>query len=66
VGGRQLRETVAGRATGALALVIGLFFALSVGAFFATNVNDFPTVRPLYGHRSQRPGPRGLRRAART
>jgi hypothetical protein len=27
--------------TGALALVIGLFFAASIGAFFATNVNDF-------------------------
>ena len=27
--------------TGALALVVGLFFAASIGAFFATNVNDF-------------------------
>jgi hypothetical protein len=32
---------VAGLVTGALALVIGLFFAASIGAFFATNVNDF-------------------------
>jgi hypothetical protein len=32
---------VAGLVTGALALVVGLFFAASIGAFFATNVNDF-------------------------
>jgi len=34
-------QAVAGLVTGALALVIGLFFAASIGAFFATNVNDF-------------------------
>jgi Domain of unknown function (DUF4190) len=34
-------QAVAGLVTGALALVIGLFFAVSIGAFFATNVNDF-------------------------
>jgi hypothetical protein len=34
-------QAVAGLVTGALALVIGLFLAVSVGAFFATNVNDF-------------------------
>jgi membrane-bound ClpP family serine protease len=34
-------QAVAGLVTGALALVIGLFLALSIGAFFATNVNDF-------------------------
>jgi hypothetical protein len=32
---------VAGLVTGALALVIGLFFAVGIGTFFATNVNDF-------------------------
>jgi hypothetical protein len=31
---------VAGLVTGALALVVGLFFAASIGAFFATNVNE--------------------------
>jgi hypothetical protein len=34
-------QAVAGLVTGALALVIGLFLAVSIGAFFATNVNDF-------------------------
>jgi membrane-bound ClpP family serine protease len=34
-------QAVAGLATGALALVIGLFFAVSIGTFFATDVNDF-------------------------
>ena len=34
-------QAVAGLVTGALALVIGLFFTVSIGAFFATNVNDF-------------------------
>ena len=34
-------QAVAGLVTGALALVVGLFFAASIGAFFATNVNDF-------------------------
>ena len=34
-------QAVAGLVTGALALVIGLFFTASIGAFFATNVNDF-------------------------
>jgi membrane-bound ClpP family serine protease len=34
-------QAVAGLVTGALALVIGLFFVVSIGAFFATNVNDF-------------------------
>ena len=33
-------QAVAGLVTGALALVVGLFFAASIGAF-ATNVNDF-------------------------
>jgi hypothetical protein len=34
-------HAVAGLVTGALALVIGLFFAVGIGAFFATNVNHF-------------------------
>jgi membrane-bound ClpP family serine protease len=34
-------QAVTGLVTGALALVIGLFFAISIGTFFATNVNDF-------------------------
>jgi hypothetical protein len=34
-------QAVAGLVTGALALLIGLFFTASIGAFFATNVNDF-------------------------
>jgi hypothetical protein len=38
---RAIWSAVAGLVTGALALVIGLFFAASIGAFFATNVNDF-------------------------
>src|SRR5215216_7627738 len=59
-------QALAGLVTGALALVVGLFFAASIGAFFATNVNDFPAVRQLLGRRPRRPGPRGLRRAART
>ena len=34
-------QAVAGLVTGALALVVGRFFAARIGAFFATNVNDF-------------------------
>jgi membrane-bound ClpP family serine protease len=34
-------QAVTGIVTGALALVVGLFFAISVGTFFATHVNDF-------------------------
>ena len=34
-------EAVAGLVTGALAVVLGLVFAISIGTFFATNVNDF-------------------------
>jgi membrane-bound ClpP family serine protease len=34
-------QAVTGLVTGALALVVGLFFAISIGTFFATNVNDF-------------------------
>jgi hypothetical protein len=34
-------QAVAGLVTGALALVVGLFFAVGIGTFFATNVNDF-------------------------
>jgi membrane-bound ClpP family serine protease len=34
-------QAVTGLVTGALALVLGLFFAISIGTFFATNVNDF-------------------------
>jgi membrane-bound ClpP family serine protease len=34
-------QAVTGLVTGAVALVIGLFFAISIGTFFATNVNDF-------------------------
>ena len=34
-------QAVAGLVTGAVALVLGLLFALSIGTFFATNVNDF-------------------------
>jgi hypothetical protein len=34
-------QAAAGLVTGALALAIGLFFAISIGTFFATNVNDF-------------------------
>jgi uncharacterized membrane protein HdeD (DUF308 family) len=34
-------QAVAGLVTGALALLLGLFFAISIGTFFATNVNDF-------------------------
>ena len=34
-------QAVAGLVTGAVALVLGLFFAVSIGTFFATNVNDF-------------------------
>jgi hypothetical protein len=34
-------QAVAGLVTGALALALGLFFAISIGTFFATNVNDF-------------------------
>jgi hypothetical protein len=34
-------QAVAGLVTGALALVIGLFFAVGIGTFFATNVNHF-------------------------
>jgi Na+/H+ antiporter NhaD/arsenite permease-like protein len=34
-------QAVAGLVTGGLALVIGLFLAVSIGTFFATNVNDF-------------------------
>ena len=34
-------QAVAGLVTGALALVVGVFLAVSIGAFFATNVNDF-------------------------
>jgi hypothetical protein len=39
--GHNRGQAVAGLVTGALALVIRLFFAASIGAFFATNVNDF-------------------------
>ena len=34
-------QAVAGLVTGAIALLLGLFFAASIGTFFATNVNDF-------------------------
>jgi uncharacterized membrane protein len=34
-------QAVAGLVTGAIALLLGLFFAVSIGTFFATNVNDF-------------------------
>jgi hypothetical protein len=34
-------QAVAGLVTGGLAVVIGLFLAVSIGTFFATNVNDF-------------------------
>jgi membrane-bound ClpP family serine protease len=34
-------QAVAGLVTGAVALVIGLFLAISIGTFFAANVNEF-------------------------
>jgi membrane-bound ClpP family serine protease len=34
-------QAVTGLVTGAVALVVGLFLAISIGTFFATNVNDF-------------------------
>jgi membrane-bound ClpP family serine protease len=34
-------QAVTGVVTGAVALVVGLFLAISIGTFFATNVNDF-------------------------
>ena len=34
-------QAVAGLVTGGLAMLIGLFLAVSIGTFFATNVNDF-------------------------
>jgi membrane-bound ClpP family serine protease len=34
-------QAVAGLVTGGVALLLGLFFAISIGTFFATNVNDF-------------------------
>ena len=34
-------QAVAGLVTGAVALVLGIFFTLSVGTWFATHVNDF-------------------------
>jgi hypothetical protein len=34
-------QAVTGLVTGGLAVLIGLFLALSIGTFFATNVNDF-------------------------
>jgi uncharacterized membrane protein len=34
-------QAVAGLVTGAIALLLGLFFTISIGTFFATNVNDF-------------------------
>mgnify|MGYP003287506270 CR=1 FL=1 len=34
-------QAVTGLVTGAVALLVGLFVAISIGTFFATNVNDF-------------------------
>lgn len=34
-------QAVAGLVTGAVALLLGIFFTLSVGTWFATHVNDF-------------------------
>jgi hypothetical protein len=34
-------QAVAGLVTGALALLLGIFFTISVGTWFATHVNDF-------------------------
>ena len=34
-------QAIAGLATGAVALVIGLILAISIGTFFAANVNEF-------------------------
>jgi membrane-bound ClpP family serine protease len=34
-------QAVAGLATGAVAVVIGLFVAIGIGTFFAANVNEF-------------------------
>jgi hypothetical protein len=34
-------QAVTGLVTGGLAVLIGLFLAVSIGTFFATNVNDF-------------------------
>jgi membrane-bound ClpP family serine protease len=34
-------QAVTGVVTGAVALLVGLFLAISIGTFFATNVNDF-------------------------
>jgi membrane-bound ClpP family serine protease len=34
-------QAITGLVTGAVALLVGLFLAISIGTFFATNVNDF-------------------------
>jgi uncharacterized membrane protein HdeD (DUF308 family) len=34
-------QAVAGLVTGAVALLLGIFFTISVGTWFATHVNDF-------------------------
>jgi Na+/H+ antiporter NhaD/arsenite permease-like protein len=34
-------QAVAGLVTGAIALLLGIFFTISVGTWFATHVNDF-------------------------
>jgi Na+/H+ antiporter NhaD/arsenite permease-like protein len=34
-------QAVAGLVTGAIALLLGIFFTISIGTWFATHVNDF-------------------------